>query len=254
MNPRALVALGAFLLGFASPALARTVNLMNESFAPYVRGTYQQSLLNKKTFADSSGSGNSFSGDLPSIANYEFGFAYSIKEITLRFGFEVIRPSAVKDISGTNAAGTELFTVDTDVSGYVPRIGLDINIKQWTSSRIFLNASYGLANVTVQNSYGFTSAGTAAYSLADFREEVKGSAPMTEYGLGFEYNAFDTTTVVLDAGYRYLKVDEFSHNVDVTNFQGAVTKGATALGNDGGRRSLDLSGYFASLHLRFWLF
>ncbi len=242
----------ALVLGVV-PAHARQLNLINESFAPYLRGGYQMSNLKKSSFADSSGTGNEFSGDLPFIANYEFGFVWAIKEISLRFGFEVIRPRAEKGISATNASGTELFTVDTDVSGYVPRLGVDINIKQWPSARIFLNASYGMANVTVQNSYGFTTAGQAAYSLANFREEVKGSAALQEYALGWEYNAFDTTTIVLDAGYRNLKLDGLSHNVDVTNFQGAVTKGSSALNNTGGNRALDLSGYFASLHLRFWL-
>lgn len=247
--------LAGLLLLLASPsAHARKLNLANESFAPYLRGGYQVSNLKQSSFAESSGAGNEFQGDIPFLANYEFGFVYSIREVSLRFGFEVIRPRAESGIRATDTGGTELFTVDTDVSAYVPRLGLDINIKQWPTSRIFLNASYGMANVTVQNSYGFTAAGQAAYpALANFREEVKGSAALQEYALGWEYNAFDTTTIVLDAGYRYLKVDGLSHNVDVTNFQGAVTKGAAALDNSGGARGLDLSGYFASLHLRFWL-
>lgn len=244
-----------FLWGLAAtlPTQARQLNLPNESFAPYVRAGYQQSNLKKASFGGSSGAGNTFSGDIPSIANYEFGFVWAIKEVSLRFGFEVIRPRAEKGILGTNASGTELFSVETDVSAYVPRIGLDINIKQWPSARIFLNASYGMANVTVQNSYAFTTAGQTAYSLQNFREEVKSSGALQEFALGWEYNAFDTTTIVLDAGYRILKPSAFSHNLDVTNFQGAVTKGASALDNSGSARSLDLSGYFGSVHLRFYL-
>lgn len=240
---------------FSATAQARELDLTSEKFAPYIRGEYQTWGKKQSTFDTSSGTGNSFKGEIPFLSNYEFGFVYSIREVSLRFGFEVIYPATVKGISATNAAGTELFTLDSDVSAYVPRLGLDINIKNWQRSRIFLNATYGIANLTVQNSYGFTTDGSAAYpGMTDFREETKATAPLTEVSLGWEFSAFDTTTIVLDAGYRALKFDSLTHNVPVTSFQGAVGKGDKALDTNGVARKLDLSGPFASLQFRFWVF
>lgn len=238
-----------------SVAEARVLNLQTEKFAPYIRGQYQQSTIAQTPYSLSSGTGNAFDKSYSTVSNYEFGFVYSIKDISLRFGFEVIYPSMLKEISGTDASGTQLFTLDSDIAGYVPKIGLDINVKQWPQSRIFLNANYGMATVTLQNSYGFTAAGQTAYpSLIDFREETKGSAALMEYSVGWEFLAFDTTTMVIDAGYRLLRLDSFSHNVPVTSFQGGVVKGDKALADDGTDRRLDLSGYFASVQFRFWVF
>lgn len=243
------------LIPLVDVAQARVLNLGSESFAPYIRGEYQISALDKTPFSESSGTGNSYSLGHTSEANYEFGFVYAIKQISLRFGFEVLKPPALKDIKATDAAGTELFLVSNDISGYVPKIALDVNIKQWPQSRIFLNAAYGLATVTVQNSYGFTADGLVAYpALADFREETKGSGTLMEYSIGWEFLAFDTTTLVLDVGCRYLKIDSLNHNLAVTSFQGAVAKGDKALTDAGTDRKLDLSGYFASVQFRFWVF
>lgn len=236
-------------------AEARVFNFSNERFAPYLRGQYQFSSMKQAPFGDSSGAGNTFDQEYKTQNNYEFGFVYSVDQVSLRFGFEVQKPTRLKDIKGSNAAGSALYEMDSDISGYAPKIAIDINVKQWPTARIFLNAGYGMATMTLQNSYGFTTAGQAAYpALANFREEYKGNGQLMEYSAGFEFLAFDTTTIVIDGGYRYLKIDSFTHNADVTNFQGAVTKGAEALDNSGGKRAVDFSGYFASVALRFWIF
>lgn len=250
----------AFLAGFGfagglPQAEARILNFNQESFAPYIRiGQQQASGFAKTPFGDSSGAGNSFSKEYSTSANYEFGLVYSASQVTFRFGFEVLKPTAIPDIVATNASGTELYTVDNDVTGYAPKIGIDLNVKQWPQSRIFLAASFGMPTVTVQNSYGFTAAGTTQYSLANFREEIKGSGTLAEYAIGYEFLGFDTTTLILDVGYRRLTVDSFSHNVAVSNFQGSVLKGDPAYTNTGEARKLDLSGFFASISFRFWVF
>lgn len=243
------------MMAMTSVASARVLNLGTESFAPYLRGEYQMTTMGKTPYSDSSGSGLTFSDGFATQNNYEFGFLYNIKDVSLRFGFEVIKAPQLKDVSATNASGTEMYKVSSDVSGYVPKIGIDMNFKQWQQSRLFLNAAYGYATVVTQNTFAMTAAGSAAFSgVTDFREEVKGTASLLEYSLGWEFLAFDTTTMVIDAGYRYLKVDSFSHQANATTFQGGVTKGATAYNNDGTTRALDLSGYFASVHFRFWAF
>lgn len=250
-----LLSLLVLLLAAGNKAEAKIFNFGAENFAPYIRGDFLQSSLEQTPFAQSSGTGNSFDGKYGYVPTYEFGFLYSFQNVALKFGFGVIRPATLKDISATNSGGTELFQVDNEVSGYIPKVGLDFILKQWGQSRIFMGGEFGLANMTIQNSYAFTAAGLAAYSgMSNFREEVSGSGFMQEYYLGYDWVAMDSTSIVFMGGFRTLKVNSFSHKLDVTSFQGAVTKGAEAKDDTGGARSMDLSGYFASIAFRFWLF
>jgi hypothetical protein len=130
---------------------------------------------------------------------YEFGFVYASKYLNWRFGFEFLKPATLKNMSGTSSGGTEWFTLSNDISGYVPKIGLEANIKTWNASRLYLNADYGLATVTVQNSYSFTSDGLTQFpGMADFREEIQGTGSMIEASVGIETLMSDTTTICLD--------------------------------------------------------
>ena len=249
--------LGLFcLLGLlGNPAKARVFDMGQEHFAAYLRGQYGLAQQKDNPFAPSSGAGTSFSDEYKTNMAYEFGFVYAGQFANLRIGFEFLKPADLRGVKGTSSGGAEYYSVTNNISGFAPKVGLEFNLKQWPQSRIFANVDYGIASMTVQNSYTFTTAGATQYPTpgADFREEIKGDGNLIEGAIGFETLLSDSTTIVFDAGYRMLEINSFKHNVDANTFQGTVSKGDTAKNTNGSDRTLSMSGGFASVMIRIWI-
>lgn len=247
-----------FFLGVvcaAGLAQARVFNFSGEKFAPYVRGLYEPTTTGDQAFANSSGAGNTFSDKNTVYSSLEFGFAYKVKDVRFRFGFEALKPAALKGVTGSSAAGTELYTLDNDILGYAPKIGFELNIREWSSSRIYIAGDYGAMSVTIKNTYALTAAGQSAYpGMVDFTEELKGSGQALDGALGFETLMFDTTTLALEVGYRTLSIANLKHNKNYTSFQGSVSKGAAARNDDGTDRALSLNNLYVAAAFRFWIF
>jgi len=235
-------------------AEARVFDLNQESFAAYLRGQYQMGEEGNSSFAPSSGAGTSFDSTYHNNPSYEFGFIYSTHFINWRFGFEVIKPTDMNGIQGSSSSGTPWYSLNDSISGYVPKLGLEFNVKHWPASRIFLNVDGGYATVTVQNSYTFTAAGSSQFGgISNFTDAVQGTGIMVESSVGFETVLSDTATIVLDAGYRNLDINSFTYSSATQNFQGTQTNGGAAMNTDGSPRSLSLSGPFASVAIRVWI-
>lgn len=235
------------------PAQARVFDFGEDGFAPYIGAHYFMFNNGSSGFDASSGVDTEFDQSLKSALSYEFGFAYGFRKFRFLFGFQFLRPSLL-EVTGSDAGGVAQYTLTHDLSAFIPRVGLEISIKQWKENRFYFEALYGSATVTASNTYAFTAAGTGSFGLADFKEEVRGTAPMMQAGVGFETLAFDSTTLHLSLGYRNFVVSSLKHNMNSTGFQGAVAEGDPATNNDGADRSLDLNGLYASVLFRFWLF
>lgn len=245
----------AALLLFTSSGWARVFNFSGEKFAPYIKGSYQPTTVGDQAFATSSGTGNTFSSKNTYNTSFEFGFAYGFKGMRLRFGFEALKPPTLSGVTGADAGGTSMYALNSDILGYAPKIGFELNLKEWPTSRLYVSGDYGAMSVTVKNTYAFTADGTAAYpGMVDFTEELKGSGQAIDGAVGFEFLAFDTTTFSIEVGYRTMTIANLKHNLPVTSFQGAVVKGDAALNDDGTARALALSNLYASLGFRFWIF
>ena len=205
-------------------------------------------------FANSSGTSVVFNDRFKAMASYDFGLIFASRFLSIRTGLEVFQPPELKGVTGSTAAGASLYTFDSAVSGYALKGGLEGNLMTGKTNRFGFVSEAGLVNLTVQNSYKFTTAGTARFGLSDFREELKGTALMIAGGFLYEFLLSDTTTFFMDAGYRSLNVAALSHNLAVTNFQGAVTVGGQAYNNDLiTKRAINLSGVYLAAGLRFWL-
>lgn len=242
------------LIVFGQAVEARVFHINRESFAPYVRATYALAWDNT-TFSESSGANTTVDGQAASNTGGEFGFLYATPVLSFKFGLELMAPTKQKGIKGYDAADTELFSLDSESTLMIPKAGLEFNVQQWQQSRLFLLVGAGMANLTTKNTYDMTAAGTAALSANDYNEELKASALMYEASLGFETVLSDTTTWILEAGYRQLKFSELKHNKDATLIGGSsAEKGDVATKNDGDNRTLDMSGYYAGLSFRFYLF
>ena len=236
--------------------MARVFSMKNATFASYLRGNYGTTNLNQKPFEDSSGiATSSFESKYGPLMGYEFGFAKVSGRVTTRFGLEIVSPTKLKDIKGKNSAEAQLFSASSELSAYIPKISMEFAIKQWPRSRIFFGGEYGVATLTLTNIYDFTTAGTTQFGIPNYREELKATTSSYGGSLGWEFLMTDTTTMVLEGGYRFLNVQEFKHNVDaVTIPEGAVTKGTVALDNNGAPRVLNMNGVYIAAMFKIWIY
>lgn len=247
-----------FLIGLifmASSSQARVFDMGSESFASYLKLVYQPTTIQKSGFEKASPHNESYDQSLTLLYAGEFGLVYATPTVNFRFGIEIIRPPTLKDVKATDAGGTELYTLNSDVSVVIPKVGLELNMKKWKTSRLYLMASYGQGNLGMVNSYTMAAAGTTLTGKSDFTEDGRGTGTQMEGALAFEMLAFDSTSLALEVGQRTLKFDSIKHSRDTNSIaQGSVTKGAEMLNADGTARTLDFTGFFAALNFRFWVF
>lgn len=234
-----------------SAAQARVFNLAKESFASYLSFGYGPvSAAREAAFAEASSAPSSYTGQLNSVGGGEFGFISAGPILSWKFGFEVIKPPVV--VSTARSASASLYEVKSDLTGFMPKFGLDVSFLTTASARYYLSTYIGQASLTVTNDY---SSVNIAPNTA-FTEKYKGNAQAWSAGLGVELAAFDTTSVNIEAGYRRMAFNEFSHGVAVTaDFTGAARAvGDAVYLTSGERRKIDLSGFYATVGARFWLF
>lgn len=231
-------------------AQARVFDMTKEQFASYLVFSGGPSAIADAAFAKESAATDS-NGSVALNTSFEFGFLYVTKTVSWRFGFEVMKPSALPDVTATNAGGTALYHVKSDVIGYYPKLGLELNLKTTGSSRIFLTGAAGTTSLNVTNEYSELT--IAPHT--DFTMKYKGNATTWSAGLGYEFAAFDTTTLVFEAGYRKMNVDKLVYSEAVpASFDVAHAAGDSVTRTDGDPRGIDLTGYYASLGFRFFLF
>ena len=248
-----------FILSFfflSASAQAVVFDMGKEKFGSYLRSTFLPSWSGAADpFQQSSGTNMSFNNQFTNLSSYEFGFLFNSGVVTWRVGFEMIQPAALSGVSGSNASnGTLYYTLNSQISSYMPKLGMEFNLKTWHESRLWLYGEYGYATLTVQNSYNFTAAGTTQFGIPNFSETVTGIQSNYAASLGFETLLTDTSTVSFEAGYRMLNFGSMNESTAVTNFQGAQAKGAQALTNSGSPRNINLSGAFAAINLRIWVY
>ena len=249
---RFILVLNLFLL-ISGVGEARVFDINSEKFAAYFKANYEPTSLNKSTYEKASPYGETYSGDITTLYGGEFGFIYSSRYLNFRFGLEVVRPPTLAVVA-TNAAGTKLYDISTDISAIIPKIGIEYNIRQWKENRLFLNGNYGQGTLTMTNSYTFTATGAAApMNGAEYTEEGRGTAALTEGSLAFETLIFDTTTLVLEGGYRQLNFTTLTHSRNATTLNGAKLKGDAMLNTDGSARTVNMSGSYGGLMFRFWI-
>jgi hypothetical protein len=246
-----------FLLLFSVSAQARVFDINRETMAAYFRVNYGPSTIGKKSFelADPNYANETYDAQTKEAYATEFGFVRTTRYLGIRFGIELIRPPSLSTLNASDSAGNVYYTLTSDVSVVIPKVGLEFNIKQWKESRLFLNVNFGSGNLTVNNNYYMTPYGTAnlSGSPVDYTEEGKATATALDGAIGFETLLFDTTTMVFEAGYRQLKFSSITHNRTANTLQGAKAKGDPFDNADGTHRELDFTGYFVGASFRFWI-
>jgi hypothetical protein len=240
-------ALSLFLV--MARAEARVFNISSEKFASYFLISGGPSAIKKNAFAGEAAMTDTYSGEATYNYSAEFGFLYATPAMSLRFGFEVFKPSLLKSVTATNAGSTDIYTLDSNITGYAPKLGLEINLQKSSTYRAFIAAYAGSGSVSYKNDYTILNyPGVSNHSV-----EAKGSGALYGGSLGVESHLTDTTTYVFEFGYRQMKVDNLKYAKDVTTFSGAKTAGSPVVDANDNKRTLDFTGGYVSLGFRFYM-
>lgn len=245
--------LPAALLMCASSAQARIFNINKETFAAYFDVSAGGSQIGTSAFDGEAGSNITHGGGANYNYSGEFGFIYSRPAASLRFGFEIIKPTAVEGSVASNGTD-DLYSANSEILGYAPKIALELNLHGNATSRSFVSMGVGSASVTMKNNYTLTAAGQTAFpGVTDHDVEAKGSGTLLNASLGYEGLLTDTTTIVVEFGYRQLNIDNLEYTNTVTTFKGPVSSGDKVTTTTGEQRDLNLTGGFIALGFRFYL-
>ena len=128
-----------FLLVFCSPLSARVFDFKKESIAPYFRGTGGFSSVGNSGFADAKG-GSTVLGSDKSTFNYsgEVGVLFHlVEQLSFRLGVELLQAQEVSELKGNNAAGTELYTLESGTFVFHPNAAVELIHSQTNSFRFF---------------------------------------------------------------------------------------------------------------------
>lgn len=243
-----------FLL-FGQHTLARVFVIKEEKFSSYFLLQGGPSEI-KKTFfeGENSISTATYSTGFNLNSGFEFGFMWASDFLNLRFGVEILRPSSLTGVKVENS-GSLLYTMNSELTGFVPKVGLEANMQVTQASRSYAFFTYGSASITAQNSYELTAAGLAAFpGVVDHVLKMKGSADQLAAGLGFERHLSDSSTYMFQLGYQQLQFNKLKSDGTVTTFNGQVYgPGDEVLFTDGKNRSLNFNGAYLSLGVRVYI-
>lgn len=239
------------MLVAAASAQARVFDINKDSAAPYFLVSGGGSQVSTSAVEGEGNTGVTFTGGVNYNYTGEFGFLYSRSAASLRFGFEVLKPTSLETTASDTTS--ELYTATSELLGYIPKITLELNLHKTGDNRSFVAVSAGSASITMKNAYVLTAAGQAAYpGVVDHDTESKASSTLLAASLGYEGLLTDTTTILIEFGYRQLKFDNFKYSKDVTTFSGAKVSGDSVLLNTGLDRTVDFGGGFIALGFRFY--
>lgn len=114
------------------------------------------------------------------VTGGEFGFTYKSKVVSWRFGFEILKPPKLSEVTASQD-GTAVYSLASEITGYAPKIGLEISPWSRGNQRTFLFGFFGTASMSVKNSYtGLTIAPNVDHSV-----EMAGTGSLTGGGVGY---------------------------------------------------------------------
>lgn len=237
----------------SSIAEARVFNFKDEHFAIYVGGTFGNSNAGDGAYSLSSGNGVSFDKKVQSTSSAEAGLLISLDQVNFKLGVDYVMPRELQAITGTDASGTKLFSLDSKVAAFVFGGGIELLPFRRPWHRALIGFTYGYAMASLTNRYTMTPAGSTALGVGDFSEEATGNGVMLQGYLGWEANFTDVWTITIHAGYRELLIPAFKSTKATTAISGNQSEGQDIRNMDGTVRSMNLGGVFAGINFRFYL-
>ncbi len=236
-----------FILFFSPLLQARVFDLSKQKFGSYLIFSSSQSNLKETPFAGLTVA-DDFSDTYKLPVGGEFGLMYEDNNVGFRFGFEIIKPPPVEGYA-KNSSSTKYYYKD-NISVLVPKLAMEINFISKPTYRFLGYGFFGQANLVESTEYSAVAIAPSSSHTVD----AKAAANMSGGGVAFEFCAFDTTTLIFEVGYRQLKFTNLIYSKDVTTFAGAVTSGTSIKNSDGSDHQIDMTGAYAALGFRIFLF
>jgi len=247
-----LILIFSLALFAVSDAEARVFDLKDAHFAVVVGGSFGSSAESSDAYGLSSGTGTQVDKTVQTTTSGELGFLFSTNRFNLRLGGEYLVPRDQVGVNGTNAGGTQLFSLHSTVSAVIPEVTLELTPFRRPNSHGLLGLGYGYAFVSLNQQYTMTSAGQSALGVGNYTEIAAASAPLYQAYVGWEFVFTENITLSFAAGYRYLVVSSLQATQAANAISQTETSSSTLTNMDGSVRTLDLSGEFGSMNLRFY--
>ncbi len=179
----------------------------------------------------------------------DFGILYATSFLNYRFGFEILKPDILQEVSAASGGAT-VYQLESQAVAYAPKFGVELNLRRANNNRSYAFGYMGTASLNLKNSYSSsTIAPLGAHSV-----EMSSSAQLMGYGIGQEGYMTDTTTYLFEVGFRQLNFSSLKYKSDVTTFSGAKTAGSKVNDIDGNAREIDLGGFYLSLGFRIYMY
>ena len=229
----------------SAQAQARVFNMKNESVGSYLMFGAGGSLIKQQAFEGESVA-DTYDSEVKNNYSGEFGIITGAGPVAILFGMEIIQPTPLKEVVAKQN-GTEVYSFDSTIQVYTPKIGLNINLKTGSIYRIFVSGSAGYATAQIKNDYK-----TVTLSAGDHEVAIKGSTLSYSAGFGVEFFLMDTTTLVIGGDYRFMRFRDLRFGKDITTFTGVKTSGDSVTTISDTKRDLDLSGAVMNLGFRFY--
>ncbi len=244
----------ALSLVIGHTAWAKVFDFKNPSFGAFVSGSYGPSVASDSAFAGSSGNQVVFDQTEQSNYSAEFGFLMSSQRVNFKIYAEYLFPKHLTAVNATDKSGNALYTLDTQVTAFIPSAVLEVAIKSGATWRWLIAGGYGYAIANLANKYAFTPAGKTKFGLSDYEEDGSTSSSVYLGYTAIEFKFTDIATMMLDLGYRYLTLSNFKNATTLTGFNGNQASGSTLTNSDGSPRTSNLSGPYAGVSFRFYFF
>lgn len=228
---------------------ARVFDINNEKLASYLVFNMGMSGSPKSAFENEANTSYVYSKEVKYNTGADFGILYATSFLNYRFGFEILKPDILQDVSATNGGAT-VYKVESQAVAYAPKLGIELNLRRANNNRSFAFGYMGSASFNLKNSY---SASTIA-PVGAHTVEMSSSAQLIGYGIGQEGYMTDTTTYLFEVGFRQLNFNSLKYKSDVTTFSGAKTAGSKVADVDGNAREINLGGYYLSLGFRIYMY
>lgn len=244
-----------FLLFGFSTAQARLINLNQEGFASYLSYYGGSSVLGATPFENELAVDYSYSESYTLSGGGEFGFLYNRGSVGYRFGIEILHPNKLEGILVKDTNQQTLYSVASDMTGYSPKLGIELGLYSRPNSRWRLLVYGGTATVTLKNDFTLTATGSTTFpGVSDHSVNIKATGTQTGGAITYEFLFNDSTTFFFDMGYRSLVLNSLTYSQAVTTFSGLKAQGDEVLDSTGSAKSLNFSGYLLNFGFRIFMY
>ncbi len=126
-------------LFLSSTAQAKTFNVVNDTFAVYLKGSLDTVPFENTLATESAGTLTRVTVEHEKKISGELGVFLASPQFNLRMGLEFIRPPEVENAKGIRSTdGAEVYTMKSELSVLVPKIAVEVNLRRWPQARLFL--------------------------------------------------------------------------------------------------------------------